>query len=95
MEFEDVGLGVHAPCAVVLGGEDLYAGRDEAALVIDRLSERRAVLEIDDEEIRVACAGFAAFLEESNHRILRQLGAFVPLQPTGRPSVRELGFERE
>ena len=40
MEAVDVGLGVHAPGTVVLGGTDDETLRDEAALVIDRLSER-------------------------------------------------------
>lgn len=92
MESFDIGLGVHAPGAVVFGREDSESRRDESALVVDRLSKRRTVLEINDEEIRVTCPRFAAFLEECDYRVLCLLGAFLPFQPTGRPSIGEFGF---
>lgn len=92
METFDIGLGVHAPGAVVFGGEDGESRRDDAALVINRPPEWRTVLEIDDEEVRITCPRFAAFLEECDYRVLCLLGAFLPFQPTGRPSVGELGF---
>ena len=66
MIFDYIVRGVHAPCFVVFGGDDLNAFRDHLAAVVMWLSERSRGSEVQDKEVRVSL-GVVSMLAEPLH----------------------------
>ena len=91
MEFVDVGLGIHAPCAVVLRGEDGLLGKLCLSAVVSGLFlgflAKREVL---DKEIGILiglCAVLSEVVDDGVPSLLRHVH---PKFEGTRPTLREL-----